>query len=449
MRRGGRGGRLVGLRDALAGLLALALAAPLPLLAQQPVAPRSFGREELEQIAAPIALYPDALLAQVLMAATYPLEVVMAARFVQANPGLSGAALNEALTAQEWDDSVKSLVAFPQVLGMMNEQLAWTQKLGDASLAQREELMDAIQRLRARAQAEGTLATTPQQVVTAEPAPAEGPPVIGIEPAEPGVVYVPAYDPLVVYGPWPYPAYPPYYYYPPGWIVGGFFTFGVGIVVGAALWGRCDWHRHRLDLDVGRYQRFTRVVNVDRNRGELIRGRVIPGGERLPWEHSPEHRRGVLYRTEGLQRQFGRPVAPDPAAREMFRGREDAGRPQPGRAPGAEIRPGHEPGRAPGADVRPGPAPRPERGPGAAAPSRPISPGVTPREPGAFQGLGRGPDTRSYSERGRESRRSIAPPPRPAPSSPSRPAPSRPAPSRPGPSGPSHGAAPHTGGGRR
>ncbi len=435
-------------RGALAALLALALAGPLPLLAQQPVAARSFSPEELEQIAAPIALYPDALLAQVLMAATYPLEVVMAARFVQANPGLKGEALNEALTAQNWDDSVKSLVSFPQVLGMMNEQLAWTQKLGDASLAQREELMDAIQRLRARAQAEGTLTTTPQQVVTVEPAPEQGQPVIGIEPAAPGVVYVPTYDPLVVYGPWPYPAYPPYYYYPPGWIVGGFFTFGVGIVVGTALWGRCDWHHHRIDLDVSHYQRFTRVVNIDRNRSELIRGRLIPGGERLTWEHSPEHRRGVLYRTEGLQHLFGRPVAPDPAAREIFRGREDVGRPQPGRAPGAEVRPLPPPGRAPGADVRPGPAPgpRPERAPSAPAPSRPIAPGVTPpREPGAFQGLGRGPDTRSYSDRGRESRRNIAPPPRPAP----RPTPSRPAPSRPAPSGPSHGGAAPGGGGRR
>jgi hypothetical protein len=436
-------------RRVLPGLLAIALTVPLPLLAQAPGPGGSLGPEELEQIAAPIALYPDAVLAQALMAATYPLEVVMAARFAQANPGLTAEALNEALTAQNWDDSVKSLVVVPQILSMMNEQLAWTQKLGDAFLAQREELMDAIQRLRARAQAEGTLATTPQQVVTVEPAPAEGPPVIGIEPAEPGVVYVPTYDPLVVYGPWPYPAYPPYYYYPPGWIVGGFFSFGVGIVVGAALWGRCDWHHRRLDLDVGRYQRFTRVVNVDRDRSELIRGRLIPGGERLSWEHSPEHRRGVLYRTEGLQRVFGRPVAPDPAAREIFRGREEtAGRQGPGRAPGAEIRPGPQPGRAPGADVRPGSTPRPERGPGAPAPGRPIVPGVTPREPGAFQGLGRGPDTRTYSERGRESRRSLAPPPRPAPPSSSRPAPSRPAPSRPGPSGPSHGAAPRGGGHR-
>lgn len=413
-------------------MLALALAAPLPLLGQQPVAPRSFSPEELEQIGAPIALYPDALLAQVLMAATYPLEIVMAARFVEARPGLEGEALNEALTAQNWDDSVKSLASFPRVLGMMNEQLAWTQKLGDAALAQREELMDAIQRLRARARAEGTLATTPQQVVSVEPAPEQGQPVVGIEPAAPGVIYVPAYDPLVVYGPWPYPAYPPHSSYPPGWIVGGFFTFGVGIVVGTALWGRCDWQHHRIDLDVSRYQRFTRVVNVDRDRSELTRGRLIPGGERLTWEHSPEHRRGGLYRTEGLQRLFGRPVAPDPAAREIFRGHEVVGRPQLGRAPGAAV--------------RPGPAPRPERAPGASAPSRPIGPGVTPpREPGAFQGLGRGPDTRSYSDRGRESRRNIAPPPRSAP----RPAPSRPAPSRPAPSGPGHGGAAKGGGGRR
>jgi hypothetical protein len=394
-------------------VLALAFVIPLPLLAQQPVAARPFTAEELEQIAAPIALYPDPLLAQVLMAATYPLEVVMAARFVQANPALKGEALNEALTGQSWDDSVKSLVTFPQILTMMNENLAWTQKLGDASLGQQQELMEAIQRLRARAQAQGTLVTTPQQVVTVEPGPEQ--PIIDIEPATPDVVYVPMYDPLVVYGPWPYPGYPPYYYYPPGWIVGGFFTFGIGIIVGTALWGHCDWHRHRIDLDVSRYRTFTGVVDRERNRSELTRGRLVPGAERLPWEHSPEHRRGVQYRTESTQRQFGRAPSPDSAARDMFRGREDTGRPQPGRPAEGQARP------------VPSPAP----------PARPATPSAPPpREPGAFQGLGRGSDTRSYSNRGRESRGTVAPP--------------RPAPSRPAPGAPSRGgAAPRGGGGRR
>jgi hypothetical protein len=441
-------------------VLALGLVAPLPLLAQPPVAARPFGPEELEQIAAPIALYPDPLLAQVLMAATYPLEVVMAARFVQANPTLKGDALDQALAGQNWDDSVKSLVTFPQILNMMNENLAWTQKLGDASLGQQQELMEAIQRLRARARAQGTLVTTPQQVVTVESAP--GPPVFDIEPADPGVVYVPMYDPLVVYGPWPYPGYPPYYYYPPGWIVGGFFTFGIGIIVGTALWGHCDWHRHRIDLNVTRYRSFTRVVNVERNRGELIHGRLVPGGERLTWEHSPEHRRGVQYRSESTQRRFGRPPAPDAAAREIFRGRDDAARPQPGRAAEGQVRPGPRPGAQPEripspappeGRVPPGPRPgvQPERipspAPSAAPPAaRPMTPAAPPpREPGAFQGLGRGSETRSYSDRGRESRRSVAPPPQPAP----RTAPSRPAPSRPAPSRPSHGGAAPGGGGRR
>ena len=170
----------------LAWLLALALASPLPATAQSATAPPAtaapataqpsgtagpaFTSEQLEQVAAPIALYPDPLLAQVLMASTYPLEVVQAARFVKDNPKLQGDQLNEKLKDQTWDDSVKSLVSFPQALQLMDQKLEWTQKLGDAFLAQEKELLDAIQRLRARAQAEGNLKTTKEQTVTVQPA---------------------------------------------------------------------------------------------------------------------------------------------------------------------------------------------------------------------------------------------------------------------------------------
>src|SRR6187551_1527859 len=173
---------------------------------------------ELDQLVAPIALYPDSLLAQVLIASTYPLEVVQADRFAKSNKGLKGEKLQAALGKQDWDASVKVLVSTPTVLSMMNDKLDWTQALGDAVLAQQADVMDAIQRLRAKAQANGKLETTKQQKVTVTQD--QGSPVIEIEPASPEVVYVPYYDPGVVYGAWPYPAYPPYYFPPPaGWVV--------------------------------------------------------------------------------------------------------------------------------------------------------------------------------------------------------------------------------------
>src|SRR4029453_16738459 len=221
-----------GLRYLLVGLLSVALVLPASVPAQQQPPPpqqktqppagttQPFKPEELEQLAAPIALYPDSLMAQVLMASTYPLDVVQAARFLKDNPNLKDDKLNEALKDKTWDDSVKSLLSFPPALTLMDQKLEWTQKLGDAFLAQQKELLDAIQRLRARAQAEGNLKTTQEQVVKVEPAPA--PPaapaapaapaqqpaasssVIVIEPADPQVVYVPSYNPTVVYGAWPY-----------------------------------------------------------------------------------------------------------------------------------------------------------------------------------------------------------------------------------------------------
>ncbi|HWO17114.1 MAG TPA: DUF3300 domain-containing protein, partial [Solirubrobacterales bacterium] len=216
--------------------VAIAVPAPLPVVAQPASPPPSttttaaapasapFKQEEIEQLVAPVALYPDALLAQVLMASTYPLEVVLAARWTQANPKVSGAALENAMQSQTWDPSVKSLTAVPQVLEMMEQRVDWTQKLGDAFLGQEAEVMKAVQRLRAKASAAGNLKSGKEQVVTTKTEGGET--TIVIEPAT-EVVYVPTYDPSYVYGYWPNPAYPPYYWYPPGYYYpGGAFLAG-------------------------------------------------------------------------------------------------------------------------------------------------------------------------------------------------------------------------------
>jgi hypothetical protein len=320
------------LRKIAATVVAVVLMIPATLIAQElprpipfsptpfsptPFSPTPFSNEELEQLAAPVALYPDPLLAQVLMAATYPVEVVQAARFVQANPTLRDSRLGEALRYQNWDDSVKALVSFPQILAMMDGKLDWTQRLGDAFLAQQQDLMDAVQVLRARAQAQGTLTSSPQQVVTVQA------PYIYIQPASPQVVYVPVYDPLIVYGPWPYPAHQPYYYRPAGWPVAtGFFGFGGGIFVGFGLWGTYDWHRHVVFVDVVRYRRFTEVVNVEGRRGGIEHGRIgLRERDRLVWQHDVRHRENVEVRHTAAQQHVAAPRPAVVPSREPFRGR--------------------------------------------------------------------------------------------------------------------------------
>jgi hypothetical protein len=171
--------------------------------------------EELDQLLAPIALYPDPLLSQVLIASTYPLEVVQAERWATQNKSLKGDQLKTEADKQAWDDSVKSLVATPSVLTMMSTKLDWTQKLGDAVLAQQTDIMDAIQRLRSRAHANNKLTSTKEQKVTVKQE--QNKQVIAIEPAVADTIHVPYYNPAVVYGGWPYPAYPPYYW-PAAWL---------------------------------------------------------------------------------------------------------------------------------------------------------------------------------------------------------------------------------------
>jgi hypothetical protein len=294
-----------------------------------------FKPEELEQIVAPIALYPDALLAQVFMASTYPLEIVQAARWSREHPEIKGDAVAKEMEAQSWDPAVKSLVAFPDVLVMMNEKLDWTQKLGDAFLAQQKEVMDAVQRLRSKAKESGNLKSSKEQTVKTEPAPAgaPAPQIIVIDSPSPEVVYVPTYNPTVVYGTWPYPAYPPYYYYPPAYVPGAaFFTFSAGVIVGGAIWGNCNWGGSDIDIDINRYNNFNRNEINHNNIGNR-------DGNRSTWQHNAEHRKGVEYRDSATQQKYGRSANQQGTrSREQFRGRADEGRQQISREGAASQR---------------------------------------------------------------------------------------------------------------
>jgi hypothetical protein len=275
---------------------------------------KTFSQQELDQLLAPIALYPDSLLAQILMASTYPLDIVVADRWVKANPSLKDKALQDALQQQPWDASVKSLTVFPQVLTMMSEKLDWTQKLGDAFLAQQQDLLATAQALRSKAVAQGALKDSEQQKVVTETQ--NNTTYIRIEPSNPEVVYVPTYDPTVVYGAWPYPAYPPYYwyppayYYPPGYVWGGaMLGFTAGVIVGAALWGNLTWGGGDININANRYNNF--------NRSNISDGK---------WKHNADRRGAVPYRDQNVAQQHGRGRAGDARSRDAFRGRAESGR---------------------------------------------------------------------------------------------------------------------------
>jgi len=327
------------MRKLLAALLAVLIAIP-PAYAQER---KAYGQAELDQTLAPVALYPDALLSQVLMASTYPLEIVEAARWSRAHPGIQGDEAVRAVADKDWDPSVKSLLAFPQLLTRMDEKLEWTRRLGDAFLAQEAQVMDTVQELRQRAQATGNLAPDERQRVVADGR------TIVIEAADPGVVYVPYYDPFVVYGTWWWSAYPPVGWAPwPGYaVVRPGFWWGVGVGVTAGFFfGGVDWRqRHVRVVHVNNY--YVRPPAVRRN---VVVVRPIVTGR---WEHDPTHRRGIVYRSPEVQKRYPAPqrevrreprpgagFAPDrrferPAARPQAQ-------PQPGRAPAPRQEPRRE-----------------------------------------------------------------------------------------------------------
>jgi hypothetical protein len=264
---------------------------------------QNFNKEELAQMLAPIALYPDALLSQVLMAASYPFEVVESDRWLAKNPGLNGDALDNALKEKDWDVSVLSLCYYPKVLSMMTENLNWTARLGDAFVNQQQEVMDTVQELRAKAYAQGNITTTEEQKVIVEER------IIRIETASPDYLYVPVYDPYVIYGPWWYPAYLPFpIFYPGVAVIGPRIVFSPRVYVGFGVfgWSVFNWRaRNMVIVNIDRTKRFNRNVNVYR------------GVEHSPWRPDRERRfvREQRAREIPQYRPVVRPLAPVPARR--------------------------------------------------------------------------------------------------------------------------------------
>jgi hypothetical protein len=280
--------------------------------AQQPAPPAGVAAAPLdeaglEQLAAPIALYADPLLTNILTAATYPVELVEARRWLSlaGNGSLRGNDLAQALSGQSWDPSVKALVPFPAILAMMDDHLDWTQRLGEAFLTQQAALFDAIQHLRQRAVTAGTLRSGPQDVVETQGG------VVTIAPPATQIIYVPTYDPWCVYGPWPFAAYPPYVFgpWPAGCMPESYFiAWDVGLFWPWAYWewGRIDWERHGVMLHAEHYHGY-RPEFTPREPGHMEM-----------WQHEPDHRRGLHYASPEAK-HF---AAPEQGRREEFRGYE-------------------------------------------------------------------------------------------------------------------------------
>jgi hypothetical protein len=261
--------------------------------AAQP-APQHYSPAQLDALLAPIALYPDPLIAQILMASTYPLEVVEADRWRidPKNSALTGNDLATAVEQQPWDPSVKSLIQFPRILQMMDGDLDWLERLGDAFLADQAAVMNSVQHLRHLARQAGKLNSSPQLVVTDQGGD------ISLEPPNPDAVSVPFYDPSLVYGQWPYPDFPPFYFpdFFDGVFIGdlGYGWWNVPIFASFWGWGRCDWGHHRID--------------IDRTRFASLNHHQLPSGS--VWQHDPLHRRGVAYRDPVVRSRFAGNAGP-------------------------------------------------------------------------------------------------------------------------------------------
>jgi hypothetical protein len=394
--------------------IAFLLAVPLQVMAQpdEAASQKQLSQEELAQLLAPIALYPDELVSQILMASTYPLEVVQADRWAKSHKQSAGDVLAKQLEQEPWDPSVKSMINFPTVLASMSDKLDVTTKIGDAFLAQEGDVMSTIQLLRKRAYEAGNLKTTKEQKIVVEKE------VIVIQPANPQVIYVPTYSPTVVYGVWAYPAYPPYYYYPPPPPSYPAYSFAVGVAVGVAwgyAWGNCNWHGGGYGHGGGVYINHNQNININNNinRGKYQGQRPSQGGGQERWQHNPDHRKGVAYKDNRTAKQFGQSPARSQQGRAESRGYGNAGGSGAGnrssagtmdkRAGGASSRPSSGSGSGAGNRASVGSMDRSGSGTGS-------RPSVGSMERGgldsAFSGGGSGRQTQAASNRGQSSRQS-------------------------------------------
>ncbi len=274
---------------------------------------KKISEAELDQMMAPIALYPDSLLSQILMATTYPADITEAVQWSKDNPKQEGDAAVKAVQGKTWDPSVMSLVAFPQVLTMMGTQPDWVKSVGDAFLAKPEDVMDTVQKLRKKAKDQGNLETTEQQKVVVEEKATET--IIVIEPANPQVVYVPVYNTTVVYGTWWWPHYRPWYYYPPGYAVGSAVMRGVGFAVGVgithALWGNCSWGRGHGNVN----------INVNRYNNINVNKKINSKNRNTNWNHNSNNRGNSTSRNKAKLQQTNN-KRPGTQQRQDYRGRD-------------------------------------------------------------------------------------------------------------------------------
>jgi len=295
------------------------------LVAQQTPAPDEqvpkIPADQLDSLVAPVALYADPLLAQVLAASTYPLELIQLKQWLDQNKNLKDKALVDAAQKQDWDASVQAMAVLPDVVKRLTEDIKWTTDMGNAFLAQQSDVMDAVQRMRAKAREKGSLKTNEQMKV--ETKVVESKSVIVIEQAKPEVIYAPSYDPVVVYGPpaYPYPPTPPGYY-----AAGAAISFGVGMMVGAAMsggwgWG-CGWGGNN-NVTINNNNNFVNNSNRSVSNRQNVNAGNRTGNN--SWQHNPQHRGGAPYSNKATANKYGGAARGDSTASRQANARQNQG----------------------------------------------------------------------------------------------------------------------------